>query len=136
MTTNYVAGVEFKNRVIECLQAEGLPAKNPLDRRLSELIGTPSAYTDIEGLGPWVIDVRTSARGDISAALSHARDSARLAESDWYVSIIGRRYHLLEDAFVVLPLRLMARIFAGHAPDPRPYLSGRGEQLGDWDTKR
>jgi hypothetical protein len=130
MIANRVAGVAFRNRVLAYLQGAGLPARNPLDKRLSELVGTPSAYTDVEGLGQWVIDVRTSASGDISTALNESRDAAKLAGSDWYVSLIGRRGYPVEDTYAVLPLSLMTRIFAGRLPDSSAFLSVNDEQLG------
>jgi len=130
MIANRQVGVEFRRRVLAYLQGAGLPATDPYSRSLSETIGTPSAYTDVEGLDPWIIDVRTSQSGDMSTALREARDSAKLAGSDWYVSLMSRRGYDIDQSYAVLPLHLMARILAGHLPTPLPHLSGSGEQLG------
>jgi hypothetical protein len=126
MTTNREAGIEFRNRVLIYLLQRGLRVTNPFkDKRLSQLVGNPESYSDIGGLEPWVVDVRTSQRDDISSALIDARAAASAAGSEWYVCLMSRRGHAVEDAYAVLPLSLMARIFAGDAPTPGPVSAPR-----------
>ena len=119
MATNSEAGIHFRNRVLIYLLQQGLNVSNPFrDRKLSELIGTFDAHTDIAGLEPWVIDVRTSQRGDISTALAEGRAAAHAAGTEWHVALMARREHSIEHSYAVLPLHLMARIFKGEIPTP------------------
>ncbi len=132
MTTNREAGINFRNKVLIYLLRFGLRARDPFENgRLSDFVGNPAAFTDIGGLEPWIIDVRTSQKSDISSALNDARTAARAAGSEWYVTIMSRRGRHIEDSYAVLPLHIMARIFAGQNPTselrPGSEDSGRAE---------
>jgi hypothetical protein len=117
MVTNREAGIHFRNRVLIYLLNFGLRATDPFQKdRLSELVGDPAVFTDIGGLEPWIIDIRTSQKSDISSALNEAKAAARATGSDWYVTIMSRRGRSIEDAYAVVPLQIMARIFAGQNP--------------------
>lgn len=119
MSSNVAAGLEFKRRVLIFLLQRGLRVVDPTDgaTKLSDLLATDMTYTDIAGLGPWVVDVTTSKDGDMSTPLSRASAAARSVGSDWPVVIMSRRGHAIEDAYAVLPLDVMARIFSGQAPN-------------------
>lgn len=129
MATNREAGIHFRNKVLIYLLRFGLRARDPFENgRLSDFVGNPAAFTDIGGLEPWIIDVRTSQKSDISSALNDARSAARAAGSEWYLTIMSRRGRPIEDSYAVLPLHLMARIFAGQNPtsELRPVHEGLG----------
>ncbi len=121
MVTNRRAGDQFRNEVLlylhqQCLVDARRPASS---NRLSDLVGGEAAKTDVAGLEPWVIDVRTAQTIDLSGALDHAKRCASWAGSDWYVSIQSRRTREVDEAYCVLPLNIMARLFRGEVPNVR-----------------
>lgn len=133
MATNREAGIHFRNKVLIYLLRFGLRARDPFENgRLSDFVGNPAAFTDIGGLEPWIIDVRTSQKSDISSALNDARNAARAAGSEWYLTIMSRRGRPIEDSYAVVPLHIMARIFAGQ--NPTSELRTGHEDLGGADT--
>ena len=114
------AGLRFKREVLLYLLVKGLRVADPMDSKthLSELVG-PGNLSDIAGLEPWVVDVRCyQSEARLSTALNDAVASARAAGSDWPVLVMNRRGHPLEDAYAVLPLNVLVRIFQGEAPKP------------------
>lgn len=114
------AGIRFKREVLLYLLLKGLRVADPLDGKthLSELVG-PANLSDIAGLEPWVIDVRTyQSEARLSTAINDAVASARAAGSDWPCLIMNRRGHPLENAYAVVPLNVLVRIFQGDAPKP------------------
>jgi hypothetical protein len=123
LETNRQRGMEFKNRVLIYLLQQGLyGARIPSERnRLSDYIGDQAPQTDLVGMEPWIIDVRTSQGADFSAALTYAATCAETAESDWYVTVQSRKGWPVEQSYAVMPLALLSRIFKGEAP-PRPQL--------------
>lgn len=128
MPTNRQAGLDFRNRVLIYLLNFGFKATDPFKgRRLAETVGEASALTDIGGIDPWIIDVRTSNKAEISTALNDARAAARVAGTDWYVAIMSRRGRPIEDAYAIVPLHLMARIFAGQNPTSELRLDSDSE---------
>ncbi|MDN3496782.1 hypothetical protein QL996_12650 [Planococcus sp. APC 4015] len=93
--------MDFKSRVLIYLVQHGLRVADPADNatKLSDLVGPENCFTDVAGLEPWVVDVRTSVGTDLSSAIVAASSSARAAESAWPVAIMSRRGHLMEDAY-------------------------------------
>jgi hypothetical protein len=126
MVSNRAAGMQFKNEVILYLHRQGLAdAFDPTasKRLLSEALADKNTHTDIAGVPPWMIDVRTGLVRDISTALSDAADGARALGTDWFVTIQNRRGYPIADAYAVIPLRLMTRLFAGEVPAARAHPS-------------
>jgi hypothetical protein len=118
METNRTAGVRFRKEVLAYLRQSGVDAEDPFEsnRTLSQRIGDRSVFTDISGVGPWVIDVRSTKTFDLSNALIDSELAAKAAGSDWFVSIQNRRGNPVEESYCLLPLRLMNRIFKGEIP--------------------
>lgn len=118
MTTNRQAGLRFRSEVLVYLLQQGVVSARDAfaSNRLSDLIGGESAYTDIAGIDPWVIDVRTAQTFDLSTSLNDAKRGAARASSEWFVSIQSRRNYPIEDSYCLLPLDLMTRIFKGETP--------------------
>ena len=124
MVSNRRAGTQFKNLVLLYLHEQGVDhAVDPfaVKRLMSEMLDDPSTLSDIGGVNPWMIDVRTGQLPKLSDALNEAKQNARVLGTPWYVSIQNRRGHGVADAYCVLPLSIMTRIFAGDYP--RPYAS-------------
>ena len=127
MTSNQQAGLRFRRELVEYLKSEGLSVTNSIGRVRSDLIG-PSVYTDIDGLEPWVIEAKATKYGDPSAALASARDAAQLSGSEWYCAIIGRHGRRIADSYAVLPLHILARLFAGATPTLLPASGGESNR--------
>lgn len=126
MITNRSVGLDFKRRVLIYLLQQGLRVKDPKEgaRKLSDLVTGAAAVTDITGLEPWIVDVRVSASEDISSALKDAHVAAAAAGSNWPVVIMSRRGHDIDNAYAIMPLHVMAKIFAGDAPQPSHPVAG------------
>lgn len=117
MVSNREAGIRFRNEVVLYLQANGVPARDPFEgKRLSELVGDPECYSDVAGVEPWVIDIRTGRGLELSSGLADARRSALATGSEWYATVQARRGHALAETYVTLPLHVFARILRDEAP--------------------
>lgn len=123
---NYRQGIEFKRRLLISLLRRGLRVADPRDRdsKFTDLTGSPATAASIVGLEPWFIDVRTSRPDDIAAALREVSEKAQIEGSEWPVSIMARPGYDIEDSYAVMPLRVLAAIFAGLVPET-PSISSR-----------
>lgn len=116
MATNREIGIRFRNEVLLYLLANRVVCHDPFaGKRVSELVGDAAAFTDIGGLG-WVIDVRTSRGLELSSGLADAKRLADSAGCDWYMTIQARRGYPLGDAYCIVPLSVMSRVFRGELP--------------------
>lgn len=117
--TNRQRGLEFKRRVLIYLLEQGLfgaritPERNRMS--ISEQIGD-GPQSDLQGLEPWVVDVRTSMGFDFAAALVDAERAAHVVGSDWFVSVQPRRGWPIQDSYCVMPLSVMTRLLKGEVP--------------------
>lgn len=118
MTTNRQAGLAFRRAVLIYLLQRGLRVADPTDEAttLYDLIANPRPFTDIAGLEPWIVSVTSSSTGEMSTQLNEATTNARMSGSEWPVVIMGRRGRDVEDSYAIVPLGVMAKIFAGEAP--------------------
>lgn len=120
MPSNRQVGLRFRNEVLVYLLQQGVVGARDAfaPNRLSDMIGGESAYTDIAGIDPWVIDVRTAQTFDLSTSLNDAKRGAARAGTEWFVSIQSRRNHAIADSYCLLPLHLMTRILKGEVAHP------------------
>ena len=126
MVSNRDVGLQFRREVLLYMLLRGLRVADPMDgaSRLTDLVGNPDAFTDIAGIEPWVIDVRSyTHEAALSTALNEVTAAARAAGSEWPCAILRRRGRTLDEAYAVVPLDTMLRIFKGEAPSPEPRTS-------------
>jgi len=65
---------------------------------------------DVGGLPDWAIEVRDRAKHDLSRNVRDANQRAINKGSRWGCSIMKKRQHPVEDAYVVLDLRTFAEV--------------------------
>ena len=121
MTNNRSTNEAFRLKVMINLLQSHLRVLVPDDEQspYRALLADTDAHTDIAGLAPWIVHVRTSASGEkLSEIVTDVTDAARAAGSDWAVAIMNRRGYPVEDSYAIMPLHVRTRIFRGEAPPP------------------
>lgn len=100
-------GTAFETAVVRYLQANGFPqaerrALAGKDDRGDVSLG--SGYTD------WVLEAKATKSIDLAGALNEASREAANAKAPYYAAVIKRRNHMVDSAYVVVPLWLWATL--------------------------
>lgn len=116
MSASRDKGTKWETAVVGYLREHGFPF---VERRAMR---GRNDGGDIAGLVGWVLECKNEARASFGAYLTETERSASNVRAPWFAAIVKRRGKPVGDAYVVLPLRVLADVLRDLPIDKRARL--------------